>query len=109
VTQGTWRGAENSLIQPSDCEFENAKVEASDSMHFQSQHEMTGYDQEFNKENVRVSKPNRYRKKTSIPLASFKSDESTDSNSPNRKTPAFNNNNKVSEKIACLKVIPPQV
>jgi len=78
-------------------------------MHFQSQHEMPGLDQDFNKENVRASKPERYRKKTSIPLTSFKSDESTDSNSPNRKTPAFNNNNKVSEKIACLKKLPPQI
>ena len=49
----------------------------------------------------------RYRKKSSIPLASLKSDESTDSNSLSRKTTAFNNNNKASNKIACLKVVPP--
>ena len=76
-------------------------------MHFQSSYEMPALDSDFNKENLKVSKPNRYRKKASIPLTSFKSDESTDSNSPNRKTPAFNNNNKASEKIACLKIIPP--
>ena len=78
-------------------------------MHFQSQNEMPGLDQDFNKENRRVSKPDRYRAKISLPLTSFKSDESTDSNSPNRKTPAFNNNNKASEKIACLKIVPPSI
>jgi len=58
---------------------------------------MSIINKDLNKENAGVT--NRYRKKSSIPLNSLKSDDSTDSNSLNRKTPAFNTNNKASNKI----------
>jgi|LauGreDrversion4_2_1035121.scaffolds.fasta_scaffold270961_1 hypothetical protein len=57
-------------------------------MHIQSQNDisnvihLTG---DYNKENIgSLAKPVRFKKKTSIPITSFVSEESTDSTSPNR-------------------------